>query len=496
VIEIGFLGHASLLFRGATGSLVCDPWFSTVPIYGNSAIKYPVVPAELEDAFRGASHVYISHHHEDHFHVPSLDRLSRDVTIYIPSFEYVTHPRGRSMERTLRAMGFSKVQPLASYESVEIDLGEPVRLTLVPSATSRWHDWENSGIIVETADWNAINLNDNLADKDLLAEIRKRCPSLDVAFVPGSPSTEYPGAFDFTVREKISLGRKKRDEISQAKLIIEEIKPTYLVPIASDIAWHRPQDQFRNYSDKPTPTSFAKRLIGAGLVGRERFVMLSPGDFLDPISGQVSSLAGPVKYAGFRRRLREIGADYGQLIDAHDRYAAQGVFDPDAYAALIEQLNAYIPPFPRPVAPVRIDFLVVGSDAQALRRMGVMADGENVRVEDLPVDDQACDQEIVVPEGVWAETFGGKVLRRDLFGLCVNRQLKPFRPEVAALRYFITYYFDRGDLSPWLRISESDPVANQAEMRRLAKDFAPRFPLQRLQRHYCARTPTIACHEA
>ena len=145
---------------------------------------------------------------------------------------------------------------------------------------------------------------------------------------------------------------------------------------------------------------------------------------------------------------------------------------------------------------MRIDFLVVGSDAQALRRMGVMADGENVRVEDLPVDDQACDQEIVVPEGVWAETFGGKVLRRDLFGLCVNRQLKPFRPEVAALRYFITYYFDRGDLSPWLRISESDPVANQAEMRGLAKDFAPRFPLQRLQRHYCARTPTIACHEA
>ena len=491
MIKVGFLGHASLLFRGATGSLVCDPWFSTVPIYGNSAIKYPVVPVELEDAFRQVRYVYISHHHEDHFHVPSLDLLPREATIYVPSFEYVAHPRGRSMERTLRAMGFSNVQPLASWESVELDLGEPVKLTLVPSAASRWHDWENSGIIVETADWNALNLNDNLADKALLAKIRERCPSLDVAFIPGSPSTEYPGAFDFTVREKISLGRKKRDEISQAKLIIEEIKPTYLVPIASDIAWHRPQDQFRNYSDKPTPTSFAKRLISNGLVERERFVMLSPGDFLDPISGEVDTLAGPIKYAGFRRRVREIGADYQPLIDVHDRYAAQeGVFNPDAYATLIEQLNASIPPHPRPVEPVRIDFLITGSGGRALRRMGVIADGERVRVEDRPVDDQACDQEIIVPEGIWAETFGGKVLRRDLFGLCVNRQLKPFRTEVAALRYFITYYFDHGDISPWLRISEPDPTANLAEMRRLARDFAPRFPLRRLQRHYHPQTST------
>lgn len=484
MIEIGFLGHASLLFRGRGGSLVCDPWFSSVPIYGNSAIKYPVVPAELEDTFRQATHIYISHHHEDHFHVPSLDQLSRDVTIFIPAFEYVAHPRGRSMERTLRAMGFENVRPLASYESVDLDLGEPVKLTLAPSAATRWHDWENSGIIVETADWNAINLNDNLADRELLNEIRARCPSIDVAFVPGSPSTEYPGAFDFTVREKISLGRKKRDEISQAKLIIEEIRPTYLVPIASDIAWHRPQDQFRNYSDKPTPTSLAKRLISHALVAPEHFAMLSPGDRLDPISGRIDRFAGPIDYAGFRRRVRAIGSDFGPLIDAHDRYMDEGAFDAGAYDALIPELNAYIPPFPRPSAPVRIDFRITGADGQSLRRMGVQLDGQDVHIADLPLGDLACDQEIVVPEAIWAETFGGKVLRRDLFGLCVNRQLQPFRPEVAALRYFITYYFDRGDISPWVRISEPDPTANLAEMRRLARDLAPSFPLERLRRHY------------
>lgn len=484
LIEVGFLGHASLRFRGPKGSLVCDPWFSTVPIYGNSAIKYPVVPSELEPVFRQATHFYISHHHEDHFHVPTLELLARDAVIYIPAFEYVQHPRARSMERTLRAMGFTDVRPLASYQQAELDLGEPMKITLIPSAASRWHDWENSGIIIETADWNAINLNDNLADEALLAEVRKRCASFDVAFVPGSPSTEYPGAFDFTVREKISLGRKKRDDIAQAKLIVEALDPTYLVPIASDIAWHRLQDQYRNYSDKPTPTSFAKRLIGQGLVAKDRFVMLAPGDFLDPHSGRISAMAGPIKYAGFRRRLREIGSDYAALCEAHDAYETPAAFDPAAYEALIDELNAYVPAFPRPVERVRIDLLIIGSGGRALRRMGVIAHGDAVRIEDLPLDDQTCDQEIVAPEGIWAETFGGKVLRRDLFGHCVNRQLKPFRPEVAALRYFITYYFDRGDISPWARISEPDPLANRAEMLRLARDFAPRFPLQHLRRHY------------
>lgn len=484
MIEVGFLGHASLMFRGSKGSLVCDPWFSTVPIYGNSAIKYPVVPSELEDVFRRATHVYISHHHEDHFHVPSLELLSRDAVIYIPAFEYVEHPRGRSMERTLRTMGFTAVRPLASYEQAELDLGEPVRITLVPSADSRWHDWENSGIIVETADWNAVNLNDNVTDAALLAEVHKRCASFDIAFVPGSPSTEYPGAFDFTVREKVSLGRKKRDDISQARLILEALSPTYLVPIASDIAWHRRQDQYRNYSDKPTPTSFAKRLVSQGLVTRDRFVMLAPGDFLDPRSGRISALTGPIKYAGFRRRVREIGSDYDALTHAHDDYEGRRPFDPAAYDALIDQLNAYVPALPRPIEPVRIDLLVTDADGRALRRMGVIAKGDAVRIEDRPVDDQTCDQEIVVPAGLWAETFGGKVLRRDLFGHCVNRQLEPFRPAVAVLRYFITYYFDLGDISPWVRISAADPLANQAELRRLARDFAPRFPLQRLRRHY------------
>jgi hypothetical protein len=96
-----------------------------------------------------------------------------------------------------------------------------------------------------------------------------------------------------------------------------------------------------------------------------------------------------------------------------------------------------------------------------------------------------CDQEIIVPESIWQECLGGRLLRRDLFNLCVNRQLKPFKPAVAGLRYFINYYFDFGDISPWVRISERrDDTDNVVQMRDFRGRLAPRFPARDLRDEY------------
>src|SRR5580698_7096351 len=110
MIQTKFLGHASLKFDGPAGALICDPWFATVPIYGNTAVKYPFVPDEQAAAAYDVSHIYISHHHEDHFHVPTLDLFRRDVTVLVPAFEYVAHPRAASMRRTLERLGFTNVR--------------------------------------------------------------------------------------------------------------------------------------------------------------------------------------------------------------------------------------------------------------------------------------------------------------------------------------------------------------------------------------------------
>lgn len=485
MITSQFLGHACLRFSGAAGALICDPWLATVPIYGNTAVKYPFLPDDQLATALDVTHIYISHHHEDHFHVPTLDLFSRDTVVLIPAFEYVDHPRAGSMRRTLERMGFTNVVPLRSWETLELDLGEPLRLTLIPSAKSRWHDWENSGLILKSADWTALNLNDNLVDDSLLEQIQACAGRPDAVFVQGFPSTEFPGSFDFSVREKIRIGRQKRGNVDQAELVIRKLEPRSVTPIACDIAWHRRQDLYRNYSDKPTPSLFGPILERRGLLARTRYLELGPGDFLDIADLTLHRSYGRLNYAGFRRRLRKKMPRYDKLVAAYDDFGARGGFDAEALPGFLDEVREYFPRVFPITAMVRIDFVIVGAGAVELSRISFCVRGEELSISAGEETGMPCDQEIIVPESIWQECLGGRLLRRDLFNLCVNRQIRPFKPAVAGLRYFINYYFDFGDISPWVRISgRLDDTDNVVQMRDFRGRLAPRFPARDLRDEY------------
>jgi hypothetical protein len=487
MIDTQFLGHACLRFGGSEGALICDPWLATVPIYGNTAVKYPFLPQEQLPRALNVSHIYISHHHEDHFHVPSLDLFPRDTTVLIPAFEYVAHARARSMRRTLERMGFTQVIALESWQSIDIDLGERLSLTLIPSAKSRWHDWENSGLILKSGAWTALNLNDNLVDEALLGEIALRAGVPDAVFVQGFPSTEFPGSFDFSVQEKIRIGRQKRGNVEQAEMVIRKLAPRSVTPIACDIAWHRSQDAYRNYSDKPTPSRFGPILEKRGLLTRTRYIELGPGDSLNIADLTVRRPYGRLNYAGFRRRLRGKIRRYQRLVSAHDDFSERRGFDPAALPHVLEELRRYFPAqFPL-AATVRIDFVIVSASGLPMARISFCVRGVEFRISAEPDPGMECDQEIIVPESIWLECQGGRLLRRDLFNLCLNRQLKPFKPAVAGLRYFISYYFDFGDISPWVRISAEDRSEdNLTRMRRMRNELAPRFSAHELHDEYAA----------
>jgi hypothetical protein len=485
MIDTQFLGHACLRFAGDGGALICDPWWTTVPIYGNTAVKYPFFPREQTAAALDVTHVYISHHHEDHFHVPTLDLYPRDTTMLIPAFEYAGHSRGGSMRRTLEHMGFTQVIALESWQTVEIDLGEPLSLTLIPSARSRWHDWENSGLIMKSAEWSALNLNDNLVDHALLADIQVRIERPDAVFVQGFPSTEFPGSFDFSVADKIRIGRQKRGNVDQADMAIRALKPRCAVPIACDIAWHRRQDLYRNYSDKPTPSRFAGILERRGLLAQTSLIELAPGDCFDIAGATVDRPYGTLNYAGFRRRLRKKMLRFAELVDAYDGYTQAEGFDAASLPSFLADLRAYFPRVFPVEATVRIDFVVVAKNQVPRARISFSVRGREFTIGQDGAPDVECDQEIIVPEAVWLESLGGRVLRRDLFNLCLNRQLKPFTQAVAALRYFITYYFDFGDISPWVRISGRNARGDAlAQMRAWRDGLAPSFSALELRDEY------------
>ena len=79
-LQITYVSHACVRVDGAFGSLLTDPWILNEPVFDFSTWKFPaaVIPPErLTDV----DMLYISHAHEDHFHVPSLNEFPRDVEI-------------------------------------------------------------------------------------------------------------------------------------------------------------------------------------------------------------------------------------------------------------------------------------------------------------------------------------------------------------------------------------------------------------------------------
>jgi hypothetical protein len=192
-----------------------------------------------------------------------------------------------------------------------------------------------------------------------------------------------------------------------------------------------------------------------------------------------------LNYAGFRRRLKEKMLRYAELVASYDHYDARRAYHRDAERRLLEELRAYFPrEFPID-AEVRIDFVIQGLDGDCLSRISFCVRGRELAISADAETGMECDQEIIVPYPIWAECQGGRILRRDLFNLCVNRQLKPFKLAVAGLRYFISYYFDFGDISPWLGIStQNGPRDNLATMRAWRGDLAPSFAADHLRDEY------------
>ena len=89
-LEVTFVSHACLRIKGAFGSLICDPWILNEPVYNFSTWKFPAAIIPPEALIKDLDYLFITHSHEDHFHVPSLNYFPRDTQILLP--EYVMHP--------------------------------------------------------------------------------------------------------------------------------------------------------------------------------------------------------------------------------------------------------------------------------------------------------------------------------------------------------------------------------------------------------------------
>ena len=101
-MKVTLLGHASILVEMDGGTCLMDPVFSD-PFEEGAVVSCPkrtVYP----DRFPPIDILIVSHRHPDHFHIPSLARVSRDVDAICPADPLIVY--------ALEKLGFTHIHPV------------------------------------------------------------------------------------------------------------------------------------------------------------------------------------------------------------------------------------------------------------------------------------------------------------------------------------------------------------------------------------------------
>lgn len=266
-MKFTIIGHACLFIETGSETILVDPWLSG-SCYWRSWWHFPpntaIRPAVLEPDY-----IYLSHHHFDHFHYPSLRRLSRKARVLIPRF-------GLDIMRfELANLGFEDV--------TELPHGDVMKLTGGTRLASYQYGPDDSAFVVERdgvvlADLNDCKINGASA-RPLLREFR----SPTFFFKSHSFAQAYPNCYTFA--DPADAQYMTRDDfvatfIGEAR----EMQPKYAIPFASMVAFLHPESRACNqYAVGPPEVVAAVNAPGA-VPGSEAVLMI-PGDTWDSHGG-------------------------------------------------------------------------------------------------------------------------------------------------------------------------------------------------------------------
>lgn len=251
------ISHACLKHHFKNFSLITDPWILDLPIKSFMIYKFPEQKEKsIKKINSGVKYCYISHTHEDHFHIPSLKKLNKNIRMLIPDFSkyknirYDNSRRADVLNKTLVKLGFKKITKLTPWKKKK--LSDNTYVVLIPSAKTRYYDWENSGLAIFNNGKITLHMNDNMVDKELLGEIKKKLGKIYIYFVQTAGISVHPACFTYSNNKKMEIIRKKTNDFKLHNQIVKYLNPEYLIPYAGDFGWFGEHENY-NYWSRLTP---------------------------------------------------------------------------------------------------------------------------------------------------------------------------------------------------------------------------------------------------
>jgi UDP-MurNAc hydroxylase len=187
-MHVTMLGHAALLCETQDVRVLMDPCL-VGPANFRSWWHLPEVdldPAKLPEL----DYIYISHLHDDHFHVPTLKQLPQRPTVLIPR---LYHNR---LVCRLRELGYTRIKELAHGKQVQ--LGASMTACCL-----------QMGLAISDSSASMLNANDCLQGKEALLRRLIHTP-------PASSLVRLllaPRFAEFVMRRRQEFFRMVRDKL-------------------------------------------------------------------------------------------------------------------------------------------------------------------------------------------------------------------------------------------------------------------------------------------
>jgi UDP-MurNAc hydroxylase len=143
-MKFTIIGHACPFIETGSETISVDPW-----LFGSCywRLWWHIPPnMELRPEFLTADYVYLSHHHFDHFHYPSLRRIVKTARVLVPRFGL------DAMRNELEHPGF--------HDVTEMPHGKSIRLPGGTRLASCQYGPDDSALLVERDGMVPADLND------------------------------------------------------------------------------------------------------------------------------------------------------------------------------------------------------------------------------------------------------------------------------------------------------------------------------------------------
>lgn len=228
-IGITLLNHASVLIEVRDIALLTDPWYFGYAFEEGWGLRYANEDALAKAS--GATHLWISHFHQDHLHAPTLRALAEinpDV-IFLANRSHNFDMSGRA-----RSLGFRNI--VAFDERRALDLGNAVSATRYPTTGI------DNMLLLKGGGLTLLNFNDCVIPPLSRRLLARKLGPIDIFM------SNFNHAGKLLHQHKTDDARVRASLVANFSRNYAPFKPKFVVPFASHHYYRAPESAAQNSS--------------------------------------------------------------------------------------------------------------------------------------------------------------------------------------------------------------------------------------------------------